>query len=432
MKKMKKYIVIILVVILLAGVGYVVYYLYYNTAFLKVTDQGREIQKNNQNILPQEPDIGDDKLSDEIDLNNLIEQDLSAAEKFRTGVFSKLRKLNLPQDFSINVFMAGLDEPRLMSFDNDNNLFVADKGRGSIYLLKDNDRDGVAEEQIEIDTGLRVMHGVYYHNGDLYAAEENQVLKYNNINNQGEYSGKEVLINNLPAGSGHSTRTVIVGPDEKLYVSIGSSCNLCEEKDERRAAVVRYNLDGTGQEIFARGLRNSVGIQFYQGKLWSVNNGRDMIGDDLPPEEVNIIEQGKHYGWPYCYGRGIANPEYPDRASFCQQETQYPAYEMQAHSAPLGLDFMPEQDNSFPDLLKDNMFIGFHGSWNRTAPTGYKVVRLDVSREDSQTVNFVTGWLESDGSAWGRPVDVEFDNGGAMFISDDRAGAIYRVVYNKN
>lgn len=162
-----------------------------------------------------------------------------------------------------------------------------------------------------------------------------------------------------------------------------------------------------------------------------MNNGRDLIGDDLPPEEVNIVEQGKHYGWPYCYGQGITNPEYNDRGDFCKNETEFPAYEMQAHSAPLGMSFSPDINNNFPKNLEDNLFIGFHGSWNRSVPTGYKVVRIDLESEDSNTLNFVTGFLDNSGSAWGRPVDVGFDSRGYMYISDDRAGAIYCVSYNK-
>lgn len=427
---MKKVIIIVTLALLLVALGYATYFIYNNTSFFRVSDQINEVEENNQNILSTEEISQGEMHQVELDLLNLVAQELAVDDKYKTGVFADKKILNLPKDFKINLFAGGLDAPRFMSFDDEGNLFVADKGAGIIYLLKDSNGDGVADNKIVVDSGLKVIHSVYYYQSDLYAAEEDKVLKFNSINADGKYLNKEILVDNLPTDGGHSTRTVIVGPDKKLYISIGSSCNICEESDERRAAVVRYNLDGSGEEIFASGLRNSVGIQFYQNKLWGINNGRDLIGDNVPPEEVNIIEQGKNYGWPYCYGMGIVSPEYPDRDSYCLNETQNPAYEMQAHSAPLGLDFLPE-DNNFPENLKDNMFIGFHGSWNRTVPTGYKVVRLDVNNNDAQTINFVTGWLQPDASAWGRPVDVEFSNRGNMYISDDRAGAIYRVTYIK-
>lgn len=426
---MKKIIITIIILVLLIGIGFGIYYIYNNTSFLRFSNQSQEVSENNQNILTEDEKIKGAMQQEELDLINLVAKKLEVDDKYLSGVFAQTRTLNLPQDFNINVYAAGLNAPRFMSFDNQGNMFVADKGSGAIYLLKDVDSNGVVDEQIEVDTKLRVIHCVYYHLGDLYAAEEDKILRYNDIDDNGNYSSKEILVANLPSDGGHSTRTVVVGPDHKLYVSIGSKCNNCEEADKRRAAIIRYNLDGSNEKIFAKGLRNSVGIQFYQGKLWGVNNGRDLIGDDIPPEEVNVIEEGKHYGWPYCYSNGIVSPEFPDRNEFCHNETEFPTYEMQAHSAPLGMDFV---DNSkLPGLMADNMLIGFHGSWNRTVPTGYKVVRLDINDPNAETINFVTGWLENDGSAWGRPVDVEINSNGDIFISDDRAGAIYRVSYNK-
>ena len=156
--------------------------------------------------------------------------------------------------------------------------------------------------------------------------------------------------------------------------------------------------------------------------------GRDLIGDDLPPEEVNIIEKDKHYGWPYCYGLAVANPEYPDKTNFCQEQTELPLFQMQAHSAPLGLIF-PNQQSTFPDELDSNLFIAFHGSWNRSIPTGYKIVRLKVDNPHTAPINFITGWLDESGKVWGRPAGINFDQNGVLYISDDQAGVIYRVTY---
>ncbi len=159
------------------------------------------------------------------------------------------------------------------------------------------------------------------------------------------------------------------------------------------------------------------------------NNGRDRIGNDLPVEEVNIIEKGRHYGWPYCHGSGIPNPEYPDKENYCRHSTEFPIYEMQAHSAPLGLSFVPE--GFARELDQEDLIIAFHGSWNRTVPTGYKLIKIDTSNKQARAVDFITGWLLDNGTVWGRPVEVKFFNN-ALFISDDKTGVVYKVVYNRD
>lgn len=284
-----------------------------------------------------------------------------------------------------------------------------------------------------IDSNLKSVHGIIFYEGDLYAAEETQVVVYRGVDEQGNFDQKEIIIDNLPGGGGHTTRSLAISPDEKLFVSVGSSCNVCEEDDPRRAAVVWYDLDGSNEELFAEGLRNSVGITIKEKgeeyELWGVDNGRDRIGDDLPVEEVNIIEKGRHYGWPYCHGSGIPNPEYPDRENYCRYSTTFPIYEMQAHSAPLGLSFVPQ--GFAQGLDQEDLIIAFHGSWNRTVPTGYKVVRIDTSDPQASAVNFITGWLLESGVDWGRPVEARFFQD-TLYVSDDKAGVIYKVVYNRN
>lgn len=401
-----------------------------NTDFLNFNIRPDDIKQNNTNMVSREEDSND---RSEIDLINLVEKDLIVPEELATTGNIKNRKLYLPENFEINVYASGLNNPRFMVFDESDNLYVTDKNGGRILILKDLDKNGIVEEVTTIGGSLNTPHGIDLYEGDLYIAEENQIVVYRDITPQGEFSNKEILVNELPSGGGHSTRTVMIGPDEngdeKMYVSIGSSCNVCEEDDPRRASIMRYELDGSNEEIFAEGLRNTVGFDFAaDGRLWGADHGRDRIGDDIPPEEVNIIEGGKHYGWPYCYGNQVANPEYPDRTDFCKNQTTAPAYEMQAHSAPLGFTFIPN-DTNLPDELDNNAFIGFHGSWNRTTPTGYKVVRINTEDIGSEPINFVTGWLGEDGQDWGRPVDVQFDSQGNIYISDDSAGVIYRVTY---
>lgn len=387
------------------------------------------------------PDRNSQNIREKYDYATLVEKKLIVPETFAQGVFEEERVLRAPEEFTISLFAAGFDAPRFFDFGEDDVLFVTDKDAGTISLVKDTDNDGVSDEIIEIDSNLQTPHGIDYYDGDLYVGEEHQVVVYKSIHSDGTYASKDTVVAGLPTG-GHATRTVVVGPDEKLYVSIGSSCNVCEETDERRSAIVQYDLDGTNEKIFARGLRNTVGFIFFDSdtdgtkEMWGVNNGRDRIGDDIPPEEVNRIEEGKHYGWPYCYGEGVVNPEFEnEKEQFCTTETAFPVYEMQAHSAPLGVQVMNSEIESsaysFPSALNKDMFIAFHGSWNRTVPTGYKVVRIDTNAQEDMVINFITGWLQEDGEAWGRPVGVGFDSHNVLYISDDKAGAIYRVTYTE-
>ncbi len=358
----------------------------------------------------------------------LSPQKVVVPDQFKTGVFSQDRVLNLPKGFHITVWAGGIKGSIAITFTAQNNAVVSSIAEGSIYFIKNNPKTNVSEGVIKMDSGLRAPHGVFYYKGDLYLGEENEIDVYRNLKEDGTFDKKEVLAS-LPTG-GHITRTPVVGPDGKLYVSIGSSCNVCDpETDPRKATIVRYNLDGTGEEIFARGLRNTVDFTFHNTygvqKIWGVDNGRDSIGDDIPPEEVNIIEQGKNYGWTFCYGK-----------DYCLTETEAPVYEMQAHSAPLGLAFVPEASDTqkavLPDYFKNDLFINFHGSWNRTIPTGYKTVRIDTSSFSNKPIDFITGWLDSTGNVWGRPVGIRFDQTGNIFIVDDAAGVIYKVTYDGN
>ncbi len=422
-KNIKQFLLSITIVLL---ISLSLYYLKNETEIFNTSDE------NNQNI--EQITIED---TDTIDLHNLVSKQLIVPEQYKEGLFRRTQNLNLPENFEISVFASGMNGTRFIDFDEENNLYATNKDGGNVVVIPDTDNDGVGDEIIVIAANLKTPHGIDYYDGDLYLAEEDKISVFRDIKADGTYSSLEILVDNLPTG-GHTTRTVIIGPDKKMYVSIGSTCNVCEEADARRAAIVRYDLDGKNEEIFATGLRNSVGIEFrlneeLEYELWGVNNGRDRIGDNIPPEEVNIIKKGEHYGWPYCYGQGIANPEYPDKTDFCMNDTVFPVYEMQAHSAPLGLDFYREDltESNFPSDFMKNLFIGFHGSWNRTEPTGYKVVRIDTSSETGNTIDFVTGWLNEDGTKWGRPVDVEFDNYGYLYITDDEAGAIYRVSYSE-
>jgi glucose/arabinose dehydrogenase len=347
-----------------------------------------------------------------------------------TRVLLPVEPINLPAGFGISVFSAALSSPRMMTLGPDDQLTVADRGAGRIVRLPDRDGDGVADGLEVIAGDLRAPSSIaFYADGSLYVGETTQVLRLSAPDEAGVFQKREVIVGGLPDG-GHSTRTVLFGPDwATLFVSIGSSCNVCVEEDERRATIVRYNPDGSGEKIYARGLRNAVGITFRPGtnELWATNNGRDWLGDDLPPETIYVVEGEDDAGWPYCHSGRIEDPDFGG-PNACDGVLA-PAVEMQAHSAPLGLTFYSGQQ--FPDEYHGDLFVAFHGSWNRTTPTGYKVVRIPMQNGSPGPVqDFATGWLREDGSNWGRPVDVLTAADGSLYVSDDSAGVIYRIFYS--
>ncbi|MDA2921266.1 sorbosone dehydrogenase family protein [Desulfobacterota bacterium AH_259_B03_O07] len=351
---------------------------------------------------------------------------LSILILFPTVVFASLDRLKVPEGFKIEEFASDLGSPRFMAFSPDGILFATSLRKGKVVALPDNDQDGRADKILNFIKGLHKPNGIAFYDGYIYVGESNQIVrfKYNGINsNPGQ---KEVLVPNLPT-SGHFTKTVSFGPDGKMYVSVGSSCNVCEEKDKRRAAILKFNPDGKDGRIFAKGLRNSVGIAWHPetGEMWASDNGRDWLGDNLPPDEINIIKDGKNYGWPYCYGDRIPDPKY-DNSKLCENTTP-PVSELQAHSSPLGLSFYTGE--LFPEEYRGDLLVAYHGSWNRSIPTGYKVVRIAMKGGEPQGIeDFATGWLEGT-RAWGRPVDVIVGTDGSLYVSDDKRGVIYRITY---
>jgi glucose/arabinose dehydrogenase len=320
----------------------------------------------------------------------------------------------LPAGFRIALF-AILPGVRFGTVAPDGRLVVSQMREGRVLALDAEGRSTV------LASSLRLPHGVAYRNGVLYVAETGRVDR---IPKPGEVVP---IVSDLPTGGGHFTRTLGFGPDGGMYVSVGSSCNVCEERDPRRAAILRFNPDGTRAEIYATGLRNAVGFAWYPGSdaLWAVVNGRDWLGDDLPPDILVKVVRGGFYGWPYCYGNGILDPDLgrPDRC----REMVRPALEIQAHSAPLGMAF--SRGTPFPSRYQGGAFVGFHGSWNRSVPTGYKLVYVPFANGTpaGPPEDFATGWLQPDGTAWGRPVDPIIGSDGRLYLTDDHSGAIYRI-----
>jgi glucose/arabinose dehydrogenase len=347
---------------------------------------------------------------------------------FAGGVFATPRRLRLPVGYHIGVFAAGLSQPRGLAVSPAGELFATLIGSGQVVVLRDPNHSGHATDIETFASDLQNPHGIAFANGWIYVGDTDSVLRLQDSTGGYHADRREVVVPNLPPGGQHFTRTVHVGPDGKLYVSIGSSCNACVEADPRRAAIVRYNLDGSGEHIFGQGMRNAVGFTFQPGTglLWAVVNGRDYLGDDLPGEDITSVRDGDDLGWPRCYGDRVPDPELGAPGA-CAAKTE-PTMQIQAHSAPLGATFDTGQQLAPRD--RNSLFVALHGSWNRSVPTGYKVI--EVLMRDGQpngVQDFATGWLVS-GTPWGRPVDVAAASDGSLFVSDDAAGAVYRIWYD--
>jgi glucose/arabinose dehydrogenase len=346
-----------------------------------------------------------------------------------TRVVSPTEPIRLPAGFGITVFAQGLQDPRMMALGPDGDLYVAERGTGRVLRLPDHDEDGVADRVEVVAEGLRAPSSIDFHaDGSLYVGETTRVVRLGDAGGDGFFEELQVFIDGLPSG-GHNTRTVLVAADGSgLLVSIGSSCNVCVEGDERRATIMRYDEDGGTGSVFARGLRNAVGIAFRPGtdELWATNNGRDWLGDDLPPETVYHVPEGEDAGWPRCHAGRIVDPDLGEPGD-CDG-VAVPEVEIQAHSAPLGLTFYTGQQ--FPETYQGDMFVALHGSWNRSAPVGYAVAHIPMQDGQPGPVrDFAVGWLREDGSNWGRPVDVLTGPDGSLFVSEDSRGTVYRIYY---
>jgi len=348
-----------------------------------------------------------------------------------------LKQLKLPEGFHIAVFADNIDGARMLTFTPGGVLLVSESGEGKVVALADPRHTGKAARVVDVLSGLNEPHGIAFYQGKLYVAENDKVRRYD-WDETNLRATNAVKLADLPGGGGHSTRSIVFHAG-KMYVSAGSTCNACVEKDSRRAAVMEFNPDGSGQRIFAKGLRNAVGISVNPktDTVWVDVNGRDRLGDDLPPETIyDLGKEGGDAGWPYCYGDRVPDPNFTKPGDSRCQSVLEPKVQMQAHSAPLGLAFY--EGSMFPPEYQNNVFVAFHGSWNRSVPTGYKVVRVkldDKGQPAGGAQDFITGWLapgETAHGKWmGRPVGIVFGSDGSMYLSDDSAGVVYRITYSK-
>jgi glucose/arabinose dehydrogenase len=330
-------------------------------------------------------------------------------------------------DLHVTVYAAGLNNPRLMALGPKGDIFVGTRYPGTVSVLLNRKGGTRATQVVTLLSGLTVPDSVMYRNGWLYVAQEGSVSRWSYNQSAIGVSGQQVLVSSLPVGGLHVTRTLAFGADGSMYVSVGSSCNECQDYSTR-AVIMHYKADGSGGSVYASGLRNAVGIavQPKTGQLWSDDNGQDLLGDNIPPDEIDLIRQGKNYGWPYCWGNQQADPTIGSSAGYCAS-TVSPAVSMQAHSAPIAIAF--GTGTLLPARYRGGIFVAFHGSAYRSQYTGYKVVYIPVSGTHAGTPqDVVSGWLPTNGgSIWGRPAGLVIAADGSLLISDDQGGVIYRL-----
>ncbi|PCH84076.1 MAG: oxidoreductase [Piscirickettsiaceae bacterium] len=342
-----------------------------------------------------------------------------------------LEKLTVEEGYAISVFADNLSNARAIITTETNDLIVSRPNIGTLTLVyKDNNQDGRSDGQQLLLKGLDKPHGIALHDGWLYVAETSAVLRIQYDSQQRKFIGipHYLMRESFPGGGNHWSRTVKIGPDNKLYVSVGSSCNVCIESSPKRASILQYELDGSNEKLFASGLRNTVGFDWQPSTnlMYGVNNGRDLMGDDIPPEELNQINMGQHYGWPFEHANTIADPDYAKDKPIGLNITK-PSHLMTAHSAPLSLLFI--RNNT---ALKGTALVALHGSWNRSKKSGYKIIALSFNADSSISQRDFVNGFEIDETVTGRPVDLAEDKHGNIYLSDDYSGKIYKITSAKS
>jgi glucose/arabinose dehydrogenase len=341
-----------------------------------------------------------------------------------------LETLKTPPGFRVSLFAEKVPGARSMAMGAKGTLFVGTRDEGKVYALTDANVDGRTDRVTVVASGLDTPNGVAFKDGALYVAEVGRILRFDGIEDRLDRPPEPVVVTDrYPTEEMHGWKFIAFGPDGRLYVPVGAPCNLCESKDPLFASITRLRPEGGTPEIVASGVRNTVGFDWNPatGELWFTDNGRDWAGNDRPPDELNRWEKtGQHFGYPYCHGRDFLDPEF-GKGRTCSAFTP-PVQELGPHVAALGMRFYT--GTMFPPEYRGRIFIAEHGSWNRDAKIGYRVTQVTLNGNAAVAYEpFITGWLDG-GSVRGRPVDVLVWKDGSLLISDDHAGAIYRITYH--
>jgi glucose/arabinose dehydrogenase len=342
-----------------------------------------------------------------------------------------LSRIKLPPGFSITKYASGVKGARSLALGENGTLFVGTRG-DKVYALVDSDGDYVADQIKIVASGLNSPNGVAFHKGDLYIGEIHRIVVLRNIESNLDNPPKpEIIYNNYPDKTHHGYKYIAIGPDDKLYAPVGAPCNVCLEDDPVFASITRMNLDGSGFEIVAHGVRNTVGFDWHPKtkKLWFTDNGRDMLGDDLPADELNRLESvGQHFGFPFCHQGDLPDPDYGTERN-CSDFTP-PIQKLNPHGASLGMLFYT--GDMFPPEYQNQIFICEHGSWNRSKKIGYRVSMVTLQEGRSTDFKaFADGWLLPDDDILGRPVALLQMPGGSVLVSDDYSGVVYRITYKR-
>lgn len=350
-----------------------------------------------------------------------------------TGTEQILENLEYPEGFSVEIFAADVPNVRAMAISREGIVYAGSRSAGTVYALVDEDGDYRADRVHVVAEDLNQPSGVDYRNGDLYVADISRILRFDDIDNNLENPPDPVIVtDDYPDDRHHGWKYIAFGPDDKLYVPVGAPCNICDSEDEIYATLTRIDPDGSNREIVARGVRNTVGFDWHPetGELWFTDNGRDWLGDDTPPDELNrLTETGRHFGYPYKHGSSIWDPEFGEEGRQMDVTFTDPAAELGPHVAALGV--LIYTGSMFPDTYRNKILIAEHGSWNRTEKIGYRITMVTLENGEAVSYEpFIEGWLQEKEAVWGRPVDLLELPDGSVLISDDHRGIIYRVTYN--
>ncbi len=343
--------------------------------------------------------------------------------------------LKLPDGFKLETYATGLINPRVLAVSDDGTLYATRRSVGDVIMIQDRDGDGKAET-VKTVASRPNMHGIAFDGDTVYLVTIKEIYK-GTVKEDGTFGELTRIVDDLPDAGQHADRTIEVGPDDKLYVSVGSTCNACDERNPENATMLRVEPDGSMRTIYASGLRNTIGFAFQPrtGDLYGWDHGIDWLGDNEQPEELNLIQQGKKYGWPFVYGDGGKNPADEPPGDITHEEwakaSEAPVLTHTAHAAPMELEFY--EGNQFPDEYQGDAFVAMHGSWNRKPPSGYEVLR--VRFEDGKPTKvepFISGFLQETSGGYGylgRPFGLAVSKEGALFVSDDANGAVYKVTF---